>query len=108
MDDCGVELRILSVKIQFWNEEQDRNDTYEFNNTANLAKIDDKLYDYLQRPVFLSINNSEDQAAIVQELLSEHEELRFNQAIFIFGQLNNGCAKKDRDKCDSFVTILED
>lgn len=100
--------RILSVKVQFWNDEEDRNDTYEFNEASDWANIDSKLYDYMQRPVFLSINNSESQAAVVQKILLKHEALQFNQAIFIFGQINNGCVKNDRDKCDSLVTILRD
>ncbi len=100
--------RILSVKVQFWDDEQDRNDTYEFNKASDWAEIDSTLYDSLQRPVFLSINNSESQAAVVQKLLSKHEALQFNQAIFIFGQINNGCVKNDRDKCNLLVTILRD
>lgn len=100
--------KILSVEVQFWNDEEDRNDTYEFNKTAPFIVIDDELYNHIQRPIFLSINSSEGQARIIEKLLKENQELHFNQAIFIFAQLNNGCSGKDRDKCRSSVSVAKD
>lgn len=97
--------RILSVKVEFWNDQEDWNDTYEFNDVKDWATIDEDIYDKQQRPVFLSINSSEEQAQVLDRIMMVHEDLHFNQAVFIFAQLNNGCSSKDRKACRKLVTV---
>jgi hypothetical protein len=99
--------KIISVEIKFWNHEEDKNDVFEFdgNRLSKWIDMDEDIYSNLQRPVFLSINSSEKQAAIIEKILAEEKTLHFNQAVFIFSQLNNRCGSKDREKCDELVSV---
>ena len=99
--------KILSVHIHFWNHDEDTNDVFEFNRPSDFMEIDQKLYDSFRRPVFISANSSDDQSAIIKLIMSRHSKLSFNQAIFVFSQLNNRCLTKDIKNCMASVKLKQ-
>ncbi|MGD1926953.1 MAG: hypothetical protein ACFB03_22620 [Paracoccaceae bacterium] len=99
--------RILSVEVSFWNSEFDKNDVYEFNDHSKWVTMRDEIYERHQRPIFFSVNDSDKQASIIRKIQNENPKLSYNQAVFIFTQLNNGCSFNDRTECDKLVQIRQ-
>ena len=98
---------ITSVEVSFWNEDEDINDVYEFNAATDWVTMNNEVIKKRhQRPVFFSINDSDKQAQLIQNILSSYPELNYNQAVFIFSQLNNGCSGRFRDDCNSAVNVV--
>lgn len=97
--------RITSVEISFWNDEEDRNDVYEFNDPNDFVTMEDAIFDRHQRPIFFSINDSGKQAAVIAAIMARFPRLSHHQAVFIFAQLNNGCGGTHRQACDALVTV---
>lgn len=98
---------ITSVEISFWNDNEVRNDVYEFNVADNWVKMDrDEIKKRHQRPVFFSVNDSTKQAQVIQSILNANSELNYNQAVFMFAQLNNGCTGKFRKNCDEAAQVV--
>lgn len=99
---------ITSIEISFWNDDDDVNDVYEFDAAADWVEMDtDEIKKRHQRPVFFSINDSDKQARVIQNILKEYPELTYNQAVFIFAQLNNGCSGRFRDDCNNASQVVE-
>lgn len=99
---------INSIEISFWNDDDDVNDVYEFNLAGDWVEMDrDEIKKRHQRPVFFSINDSTKQAKVIQNILTEYPELNYNQAVFMFAQLNNGCSGRFRDDCNKSVDVVE-
>jgi hypothetical protein len=101
--------RITKVVVKFWDESQDRDDVLEFNLQRVLdewVELDSRIFDFHDaRPILLSANSSEKQAVIIQRILDERESLHYNQAVFVFAQLNNGCPAETRKKCDPLLKV---
>lgn len=98
---------ITSVEVSFWNDDEDINDVYEFNAATDWVTMNnDVIKKRHQRPVFFSVNDSDKQAQLIQNILSSYPELNYNQAVFIFSQLNNGCSGRFRDDCNDAVSVV--
>jgi len=97
--------RILEVKVKFFNREDDRDDTYTFDDPSEWMTIDKKIYAYTDRPVFFSANEPGEQLAIINGILDKHKTLSFSQALFIFAQLNNTCNLTHRDDCKRYAKL---
>ena len=98
--------RILKVQITIWDPEYDENQTYEFDNPARFVEMDEEIYRYHQRPIFISINDPTQQALILKDLV-EKEEISFSLAVFLYAQINNSCSRKNREnkKCQNAITL---
>ena len=95
--------RILEVKVKFFNRNEGRDDTYTFDDPSDWMAIDKKLYAYIDRPVFFSVNEPSEQLAVITGILDKHKTLSFSQALFIFAQLNNTCNSTHRDVCQQYA-----
>lgn len=99
---------ITSIEVSFWNDDEDLNDVYEFNSAAEWVEMNEsEVKDRHQRPVFLSINDSDKQARLIQNILEEYPELTYSQAVFVFAQLNNGCSGRFREVCNAATQVVE-
>jgi len=98
---------ITSVIISFWDEEEARNSVYEFDNVSNWVSMDETKISkrHHQRPIFFSVNDSTKQAQVIQKILSDYPDFSYDQAVFVFAQLNNGCSGRFRSECNNATDV---
>jgi hypothetical protein len=101
--------RIINVSISFWNHEEQQNTTLEFSTEwlNRNFEISEVLYtDLPTRPVYISINSPKLQNTAIDLILEDYNFLHYNQAAFIFSQLNNACSSQRRDACQNHVKFV--
>lgn len=99
--------RITSVEFKYWDSESDTNIPYKFTDPNKFLKMDNpEIYSNIDRPVFISANSSKIQASIVEHIAKQFPEFSYNQALFVFSQLNNSCTGIKRDSCLSYANKL--
>lgn len=91
--------QVESVKIGFYNEIIDSNDYYEFRRPDDYIASDEEIFDYLDQPVFISVNDPEDQAWVIEQIKDRFPELDHYRALFVYSQLNLACPEVHRDRC---------
>ena len=100
--------RILEVIVQFWNDSDGENNVFAFRKSKKWAIHDEEIYDYFKRPFFISINSSEQQLAAINAIMRKYPVLTYNQATFVFSQLNNSCKSIHRTKCRDLVEVVDE
>ncbi|MGB0506667.1 MAG: hypothetical protein ACPGGK_10775 [Pikeienuella sp.] len=89
--------KVKSVEVGIRNDFTGKNREYEFD--ENFYKLNNKILQHLDIPVFMSINDSEKQAGIIDRIKSNKGISDHFLATFIFSQLNLSCPKNDRLGC---------
>ena len=93
---------VASVKVQVWNPQKERNIRYEFNDRAEFWEVDDKLRDFIERPVFISVNEVDQQSWVLNKIKMKYPGIDHETALFVFGQLNNTCFSENRSACAKY------
>ncbi|MDE0011781.1 MAG: hypothetical protein OXU36_11575 [Candidatus Poribacteria bacterium] len=99
--------RILEVMVLFWNDSDGENNVFAFRNSKQWAIHEEEIYDYFRRPFFISINSSDQQLAAINAIMRKYPVLTYNQAVFVFSQLNNSCKGIHRTKCRDLVDVVD-
>ncbi|GFE51118.1 hypothetical protein So717_28710 [Roseobacter cerasinus] len=91
--------QVASVKIGFYNDIIDSNDYYEFRRPGDYIVSDEEIFDFLDQPVFISVNDPEDQAWVIDQIKVRFPELDHYRTLFVYSQLNLACPEVHRSKC---------
>lgn len=91
--------RINGIEIGLFDHFTKGNIEFEFSHSEDLQELNDKIFDQLDKPVFISINDSERQAAMIDKIKVQEKIKDHYLAAFIFAQLNLACPEVKRKNC---------
>lgn len=99
---------IKKVEIGLLDHFTGNNREFEFNRPEDFQVFDDRVLDKVDKPVFISINDSEMQAAALDVIKARYGIKDHYLAAFVFSQLNLSCPERDRDECLSYLIDKND
>jgi len=94
--------RIRRVTFRFYNPDDPDPDVVKFQNAGDVLPVPDELFQYFERPVFISINSPQQQTETIGRLMPELPVADINMAFFVLENLNSSCKIKFRlfgDSC---------
>lgn len=91
--------RIKKVEIGLYDDFTGNNRVFEFNRPEDFQVFSKKVLDKVDKPVFISVNDSETQAAVLDMIKERYEIKDHYLAVFLFSQINLACPENDRAKC---------
>lgn len=97
--------KIKRVEIGIQNQFTGKTDATEFSQSTDLQKLDRQVFDAVDKPVFISINSSDEQAAVLDAIKSKLAREEHHLAALVFAELNLACPEKDREKCLQWSTL---
>lgn len=95
--------RIKRVEIGVLDHFTGNNTEFEFNRPEDFQTFDARILDKLDKPVFISINESEAQARALEVIKTQYGVKDHYLAAFVFSQLNLACPEDSRAECLGFL-----
>lgn len=80
---------------------------YTFENPEEYISVPNELLNHIPRPVFFSVNSSEQHSEVVKKL-AEKQSVDVPMAHFMVSHLNNTCQSSKREKCKNLIEQQND